>query len=147
MAKLPQMASGGFIRGKEETQTAESFVKKLSIKLSSVYAPVRSLSGGNQQKTVLARWLATNPRILILDEPTHGVDIGAKAEIYHLMRDLAEAGMGIILISSELPEILAMSDRVAVMHEGRLMGILDQKEANESEIMSLATGHMRELAN
>jgi ribose transport system ATP-binding protein len=147
MAKLPQLASVGFIRGKEEAQTADSFVKKLSIKLSSVHAPVRSLSGGNQQKTVLARWLATNPRILILDEPTHGVDIGAKAEIYRLMRDLAEAGIGIILISSELPEIMAMSDQVAVMHEGRLMGILDQKEATESEIMSLATGHARELAN
>ncbi len=146
MAKLPQMASGGFIRGNEETQTAESFVKKLSIKLSSVHAPVRSLSGGNQQKTVLARWLATNPRILILDEPTHGVDIGAKAEIYKLMRDLAESGIGIILISSELPEIMAMSDRVAVMHEGHLMGILDQNEASESEIMSLATGHAREMA-
>ena len=147
MAKLPQLASGGFIRGKEENQTVDSFVKKLNIKLSNVYAPVRSLSGGNQQKTVLARWLATNPRILILDEPTHGVDIGAKSEIYNLMRDLAEAGMGIILISSELPEIMAMSDRVAVMHEGCLMGILDQKDATESEIMSLATGHVRELAN
>jgi ABC-type sugar transport system ATPase subunit len=147
MAKLPQLASGGFIRGKEEIQTVDSFVKKLSIKLSSTHAPVRSLSGGNQQKTVLARWLATNPRILILDEPTHGVDIGAKSEIYNLMRDLAEAGMGIILISSELPEIMAMSDRVAVMHEGCLMGILDQKDATESEIMSLATGHVRELAN
>lgn len=147
MAKLPQLALSGFIRGNEENQTADSFVKKLSIKLSSVHAPVRSLSGGNQQKTVLARWLATNPRILILDEPTHGVDIGAKSEIYNLMRDLAESGMGIILISSELPEIMAMSDRVAVMHEGRLMGILDQKDATESEIMSLATGHVRELVS
>jgi len=147
MAKLPQIASAGFIRGQEENEIAESFVKKLSIKLSNVYAPVRSLSGGNQQKTVLARWLATNPRILILDEPTHGVDIGAKSEIYRLMRDLALAGMGIILISSELPEIMAMSDKVAVMHEGKLMGILDQTEASESEIMSLATGHVRQLAN
>jgi ribose transport system ATP-binding protein len=139
MAKLPQLASGGFIRGREETQTAESFVKKLSIKLSSVHAPVRSLSGGNQQKAVLARWLATNPRILILDEPTHGVDIGAKSEIYKLIRDLAETGMGIILISSELPEIMAMSDRIAVMHEGRLAGILDHAEATENKIMELAT--------
>ena len=105
------------------------------------------MSGGNQQKTVLARWLATNPRILILDEPTHGVDIGAKSEIYQLMRDLAAMGMGIILISSELPEIMAMSDRVVVMHEGRLMGIVDQKDANESKIMSLATGHVPEPAN
>lgn len=139
IAKLPQLASGGFIRGREETQTADSFVKKLSIKLSSIYAPVRSLSGGNQQKTVLARWLATNPRILILDEPTHGVDIGAKSEIYKLIRDLAETGMGIILISSELPEIMAMSDRIAVMHEGRLAGILDHAEATENKIMELAT--------
>lgn len=139
IAKLPQLASGGFIRGREETQTIDSFVKKLSIKLSNIYAPVRSLSGGNQQKTVLARWLATNPRILILDEPTHGVDIGAKSEIYKLIRDLAETGMGIILISSELPEIMAMSDRIAVMHEGRLAGILDHAEATENKIMELAT--------
>lgn len=139
IAKLPQLASGGFIRGREETQTTDSFVKKLSIKLSNIYAPVRSLSGGNQQKTVLARWLATNPRILILDEPTHGVDIGAKSEIYKLIRDLAETGMGIILISSELPEIMAMSDRIAVMHEGRLAGILDHAEATENKIMELAT--------
>ncbi len=147
MAQLPHLASGGFIRGKEENNIADNFVKKLSIKLSNVYSPVRSLSGGNQQKTVLARWLATNPRILILDEPTHGVDIGAKSEIYRLMRDLASSGIGIILISSELPEIMAMSDRVAVMHEGSLMGILDQTSASESAIMAMATGHQHEFVN
>ena len=101
---------------------ADEFVHKLSIKLSSIDAPVKSLSGGNQQKTVLARWLATKPKVLILDEPTHGVDVGAKADIYQLMRDLAAAGIGIILISSELPEILNMSDRIVVMHEGRITG-------------------------
>ena len=86
------------------------------------------MSGGNQQKTILARWLATNPKLLILDEPTHGVDVGAKADIYQLIRNLAEGGISIILISSELPEILAMSDRVVVMHEGRVTGILDRAE-------------------
>jgi ABC-type sugar transport system ATPase subunit len=139
MAQLPQMARGGFIQGRTEKETAESFVDKLSIKLADLYAPVRSLSGGNQQKTVVARWLATNPRLLILDEPTHGIDVGAKSEIYQLIRQLAEAGIGIILISSELPEIMAMSDRIVVMHEGRVMGILEQAEATENKIMALAT--------
>lgn len=141
MAMLPRLATSGFVRGSQERQTAETYVRSMSIKLSNLAAPVRSLSGGNQQKTVLARWLATNPKVLILDEPTHGVDVGAKAEIYELVRTLAREGIGIILISSELPEIMTMSDRVAVMHEGRLTGILDPEEATESRIMAYATGN------
>ncbi|HVN53284.1 MAG TPA: sugar ABC transporter ATP-binding protein [Anaerolineaceae bacterium] len=140
MARLPRMATNGFVRVGEERQTAESFVQSLNIRLSHLDAPVRSLSGGNQQKTVLARWLSTNPKVLIMDEPTHGVDVGAKAEIYGLMRNLAREGIAIILISSELPEIMTMSDRIAVMHEGCLTGILSNEEATESRIMSLATG-------
>ena len=101
---------------------------------------VSSLSGGNQQKTVLARWLAISPDLLILDEPTHGVDVGAKADIYQLMQDLAAEGLGIILISSELPEILSMSDRIVVMHQGRVAGVLDGGTATENGIMELATG-------
>jgi ribose transport system ATP-binding protein len=139
MAQLPWMGRAGFIKGKVERETAESFVSRLNIRLSEVFAPVSSLSGGNQQKTVLARWLASNPRILILDEPTHGIDIGAKSEIFQLMRNLAEQGIGILLISSELPEIMAMSDRIAVMRGGRLAGILDHAEATENKIMTLAT--------
>jgi ribose transport system ATP-binding protein len=142
MAQLPQMARGGFVKGKEERETANRFVKQLNIKLSEVHAPVNSLSGGNQQKVVLARWLASNPRILILDEPTHGIDVGAKSEIYQLMRTLADAGIGIILISSELHEVLAMSDRVVVMGEGRLAGVLEHAEATENRIMALATSHV-----
>jgi ribose transport system ATP-binding protein len=142
MAQLPQMARGGFVKGKEERETANRFVKQLNIKLSEVHAPVNSLSGGNQQKVVLARWLASNPRILILDEPTHGIDVGAKSEIYQLMRTLADEGIGIILISSELHEVLAMSDRVVVMGEGRLAGVLDHAEATENRIMALATSHI-----
>lgn len=142
MAQLPKMAQAGFVKGEEERQVVDAFVKRLNIKLSEVHAPVSSLSGGNQQKTVLARWLASNPRILILDEPTHGIDVGAKSEIYQLIRNLAEAGIGILLISSELPEVMAMSDRIAVMHGGRLAGILEHTEATENKIMALATSQV-----
>ena len=101
---------------------------------------MRNLSGGNQQKTVLARWLATEPKVLILDEPTHGIDVGAKSEIYELIRQLARAGIAIVLISSELPEVMAMADRVVVMHEGRVTAILGRDRISEHRIMSYATG-------
>jgi ABC-type sugar transport system ATPase subunit len=142
MARLPRMGRGGFIHGKEELQTSEKFVRQLNIKLSELHARVNSLSGGNQQKTVLARWLGCDPRILILDEPTHGIDVGAKSEIFQLMRNLADSGIGILLISSELPEVIAMSDRIAVMSAGRLAGILHHTEATENKIMSLATSQV-----
>jgi len=144
LASLPARSPGGIVRHAGQRQLAEEFVRKLSIKLSSIEAPVKSLSGGNQQKTVLARWLATRPKVLILDEPTHGVDVGAKADIYQLMRDLAAEGIGIILISSELPEILHMSDRIVVMHEGRITGVLDGQSATEDQVMAYATGTMRQ---
>lgn len=144
MASLPARSPGGIVRHAGQRKVAEEFVRKLSIKLSTIDAPVKSLSGGNQQKTVLARWLATEPRVLILDEPTHGVDVGAKADIYQLMRDLAADGIGIILISSELPEILNMSDRIVVMHEGRITGILDGQGATEDQVMAYATGMRRQ---
>jgi ABC-type sugar transport system ATPase subunit len=99
------------------------------------------LSGGNQQKVVLAKWLMSNPKVLILDEPTRGIDVGAKSEIYALMSQLARNGIGIIMISSELPEILAMSDRVLVMCEGRVTGIIDRQEATQEAIMAYATRH------
>ncbi len=142
MAQLPKMAQNGFIKGREELRTVERLVKQLNIKLSEVHAPVNSLSGGNQQKTVLARWLASNPRVLILDEPTHGIDVGAKSEIYQLIRNLAEEGMGILLISSELPEVMALSDRLVVMREGQVAGILDHAEITENRIMALATSQV-----
>jgi len=100
----------------------------------------RSLSGGNQQKVVLAKWLALKPRVLILDEPTRGVDVGGKAEIYHIINQLAEQGVAILMISSELPEVLAMSDRILVMHEGRATALLDAHGATQEAVMTAATG-------
>lgn len=140
MAQLPYMTRAGNINERRENTLVNDFVRKLDIRLPSVFSPVSSLSGGNQQKTVLARWLATNPKLLILDEPTHGVDVGAKAEIYELVRRLAREGVGIVLISSELPEVLALAHRIVVMHEGRITGILNHAEATEERLMAYATG-------
>lgn len=140
VAKLPELSRGGVIKGAEVKQNSDNYIDQLSIKLNSVNDPVSSLSGGNQQKTTLARWLAIDPKLLIMDEPTHGVDVGAKADIYELMRDLAEQGISIMLISSELPEIMTMSDRVVVMHEGEVTAILEQAECDEETIMIYATG-------
>jgi ABC-type sugar transport system ATPase subunit len=140
IAQLPYMTGIGNINERHERALVEDFVRKLDIRLSSIFLPVSSLSGGNQQKTVLARWLATNPKLLILDEPTHGVDVGAKAEIYDLMRTLARAGVSIVLISSELPEVLALAHRIVIMHEGRVTGILNHAEASEEVLMAYATG-------
>ena len=138
MAELPFMQKFG-VNERAEQRMVDSYVDKLDIRLNSINEPVSSLSGGNQQKTVLGRWLATGPKLLILDEPTHGVDVGAKAEIYELVRNLAREGQGIILISSELPEVLALAHRIVVMHEGRVTGILDQAAATEESLMAYAT--------
>jgi ABC-type sugar transport system ATPase subunit len=115
-------------------------VERLRVRAPSLDAAVRVLSGGNQQKTVLARWLAARPKLLILDEPTHGIDVGAKAEIAALVRSLAREGVAILLISSELPEVLALSDRVLVMRSGRIVASLDRAEADERVVMLHATG-------
>ncbi len=139
MAELPYM-NRGFINERGERRLVEEYVDRLDIRLASIDLPVSSLSGGNQQKTVLGRWLATNPKLLILDEPTHGVDVGAKSEIYELMRKLAREGVGIILISSELPEVLALASRIVVMHEGRVTGIINRVDATEETLMAYATG-------
>jgi len=111
----------------------------LRVKAPGLYERVENLSGGNQQKVLIGRWLLTNPRILILDEPTRGIDVGAKAEIHRLISRLACQGVAVIMISSELPEVLGMSDRVMVMHEGRVTGILDRSEADQVRIMQLAS--------
>lgn len=131
-----------FMRINEDAELAEAlrFSKSLSIKTSSVHAPVESLSGGNQQKVVISKWLMSEPRILILDDPTRGIDVGAKFEIYKLMNRLAEQGFAILMISSELEEVLGMSDRVLVMCGGRSNGILDIAEATQEKIMARATG-------
>jgi len=140
MAKLPNMNTLGIIDNRKEQNLVAQFVQQLDIRLASIFESVGSLSGGNQQKTVLARWLATNPKLLILDEPTHGVDVGAKAEIYELVRGLARKGVSIILVSSELPEVLALAHRVVVMCNGRITGILRRADATEELLMAYATG-------
>lgn len=140
LASLDQFSTAFSINKHKEVQKSEAIAKELSVKTPSLHALVDSLSGGNQQKVVIAKWLLTRPDILILDEPTRGIDVGAKYEIYKLMHQLTQQGIGIIMISSELPEILGMSDRILVMHEGRQSGILNRSDANQEKIMSLATG-------
>lgn len=140
MAVLRQLTRLGLIQGARAESIARDFVTRLDIRTPSIQQRVRNLSGGNQQKVVIAKWLTLKPRVLILDEPTRGIDVGAKAEIYHLMNDLAAQGVGILMISSELPEVLGVSDRVLVMHEGRLTGEFDPRTATQDDIMSAATG-------
>ncbi|SMF60112.1 monosaccharide ABC transporter ATP-binding protein, CUT2 family (TC 3.A.1.2.-) [Pseudomonas sp. LAMO17WK12:I1] len=140
MAVLPHYSGNGFIQQKALRALCEDMCKKLRVKTPSLEQCIDTLSGGNQQKALLARWLMTNPRLLILDEPTRGIDVGAKAEIYRLIAFLASEGMAVIMISSELPEVLGMSDRVMVMHEGELMGTLDRADATQEKVMQLASG-------
>jgi ABC-type sugar transport system ATPase subunit len=125
--------------------TAQTYVDKLDIRTPHLRQKVMFLSGGNQQKVVLAKWLALQPKVLIMDEPTRGIDVGAKAEVHALMSQLAQAGMGIIMISSELPEILGMSDRVLVMHEGRCTALMDRAEATQEVIMAYASGEINNI--
>ena len=128
-----------FIQAKQVEKITEEYVNKLSIKTPSIHQILRNLSGGNQQKVVIAKWLIRNCEILIFDEPTRGIDVGAKSEIYAMMNELAASGKSIIMISSELPEVLRMSDRIMVMCEGRVTGELDISKANQEEIMKYAT--------
>jgi rhamnose transport system ATP-binding protein len=141
LAGLGSVSHCGMIDGNREREQARHYAQSLRIKSGSPSAAVGQLSGGNQQKVALARWLATHPRVLILDEPTQGVDIGSKSEIHELIVALAGSGMAILLISSELPEILGMCDRIGVFHAGTLAGTLPCAEATQSRIMSLALGH------
>ena len=131
----------GVLREKLRRKDVDSFVSSLRIKTPSIKTWIQHLSGGNQQKVLFARWLLTEPDILILDEPTRGIDVGAKYEIYCIIASLAEQGKGIIMISSEMPELLGMSDRVMVMCEGRLSGIVDGKNASDKDIMRLASAY------
>jgi ribose transport system ATP-binding protein len=137
---LDRYAQAGLISFKREREGAKKICHKLNVKAPSVEERVINLSGGNQQKVVLAKWLALEPRLFIFDEPTRGVDVGAKAEIYALMRMLAESGVAILMISSDMEEVLHISDRVAVMHEGTLTGVLERKDCTEENIMRLAVG-------
>ena len=143
LAVLGRISVAHVVRRGEERRIADRFVKRLAVRTPSLEHLVANLSGGNQQKVVLARWLARRPQVLILDEPTRGVDVGAKAEIYHVINELAGEGIAIVVISSELPEILALADRVLVMQAGRITGELARSEATEERILALA---MREDA-
>jgi ABC-type sugar transport system ATPase subunit len=141
MADMKNVSRRGMLDYVKENTLAEAFVSKLSIKTSSVQSSCSLLSGGNQQKVALARWMAIHPRIMILDEPTQGVDVGSKAEIHQMITAMAESGVAIILISSELPEIVGMCDRVAVFHDKTIAAILTRSEATQENIMTLAFGH------
>jgi ABC-type sugar transport system ATPase subunit len=136
----------GLLRPREEEALVERFRKKLGIRMAGPEQAVGNLSGGNQQKVVLARWLALQPRILIVDEPTRGIDVAAKAEVHALLYELADAGIAILAISSELPEILTISDRIVAMREGRITGELARAEASEERLMQLMALGRREAA-
>lgn len=140
LANFDELSSRGFIKEKMEKDVAESSSKMFNIRTESIETITGNLSGGNQQKAFIAKWILTNPKLLILDEPTRGVDVGSKAEIYDIMNDLTKQGISIIMVSSDLPEIIGMSDRIAVMHEGKLQGIIDREKASQENIMTLATG-------
>ncbi len=140
LSTLDRLSRGGVIRRRKERDVIVTFFEKLCIKAASPQAPAQSLSGGNQQKLVLAKWLARESRVLILDEPTRGVDIGAKAEIHRLIDELAAAGCAVLMVSSDLPEVLNLSTRVIVMRNGRLAGRLDRSEATAAGVLKLMTG-------
>jgi rhamnose transport system ATP-binding protein len=147
LARLGLVSRAGLIDRSVERRLAADYMHQLQIKAPAATTSVESLSGGNQQKVALARWLATSPQVLILDEPTQGVDIGAKAEIHALMQRLAEEGLGIILISSDLPELLAMSDRIAVLCGGRISGILERGEATQERVLAIAVANGSAVAH
>lgn len=140
IAALGRVSANGFICSEEEEKLARSYIQSLGVKTPSADTDVANLSGGNQQKVALARWLITEPKVLVLDEPTQGVDVGAKAEIYHLMEQLTRNGTAILMISSDMNEILGMSDRIAVMSKGEIAGILPREEATPHKVLELTLG-------
>jgi rhamnose transport system ATP-binding protein len=129
---------GTWLNETQENTLAAELARRLGVKAASIFVAAGTLSGGNQQKVALARWLATKPRLLILDEPTQGIDVGAKAEIHRLMGELVKEGMAIILISSEMPELLGLADRIAVFRRGRVAGVLPAREATRESLLHLA---------
>jgi ribose transport system ATP-binding protein len=139
---LPDLETGGFIQQRKERRLIREAIRELRMAVASPEQPARNLSGGTQQKVVVAKWLQTRAKVLLLAEPTRGIDVGAKVEMYRLMVDLAKGGVGIVMISSELPEILGMSDRVLVMHEGRITGEFQAAEATQEGILASATGRV-----
>jgi ABC-type sugar transport system ATPase subunit len=140
MVVLDQVRRGLQILRRKEEELAEYYVNNFAIRIASLNQLAMNLSGGTQQKVVLSKWLATKPRVLIFDEPTRGIDVGAKVEIYRVINQLAKQGVAILVISSELPEVLGISDRILVMGGGQIRGELTRQEASEEKIMELATG-------
>jgi ribose transport system ATP-binding protein len=140
LPNLDRLSRLGLVMFGAENELAERLCARLRVRTPHLHQPVGYLSGGNQQKVVLAKWLARTPRLLLLDEPTRGVDVGAKSEIYALMDELARDGVGVLMISSDLEELLGMSDRVLVLHQGRLAGELPRERLSEQAVMTLATG-------
>jgi ABC-type sugar transport system ATPase subunit len=140
LPSLKRISRFGFIRRSVERDVVNRKVQELKIKVNEIDRPVKHLSGGNQQKVVLAKWLVAETELFFLDEPTRGIDVGARREIYNLISDLAHAGKGVIVISSELPELLGLCNRIIVMHQGQVTGVLDHTEASEEKIMALAAG-------
>jgi rhamnose transport system ATP-binding protein len=139
LPSLAKFARLGFVEGSREAAAAREWVQRLQVKCADAQQAVGSLSGGNQQKVVLARWLLTAPRVLILDEPTKGIDVGSKAVVHRLMSELVQQGLGVIMVSSELPEVLGMADRILVMRRGRARGLFDRADANAENILRAAT--------
>ena len=139
LAVLPDLSRAGFLKRTSERAAFDAVARQLALRHGSLDAPVSQLSGGNQQKVLLARWLLVNPDILFLDDPTRGIDVGAKQDIYRIIEDLAAAGKAILLVSSELPELLRLSDRILVLHEGRVAARYDARDATQERIMSAAT--------
>jgi ribose transport system ATP-binding protein len=142
LPSLERLSSHGLVSDARERVRVGDMCRQLQVRAPSIEAFASTLSGGNQQKVVLAKWLALDPKVLIVDEPTRGIDVGAQAEIYRLLRDLAARGVAIVMISSDMQEILRLSDRVAVMHEGRVTGILDREDCTEPRIMALAVDRL-----
>jgi ribose transport system ATP-binding protein len=140
LPNLGMLSRYGFVDRRREWELAEASREQLAIKAYDLSRAVAELSGGNQQKVVLAKWLAINPKVVILDEPTRGIDVGAKAEVYHLMQELAKRGVGILMISSDMEEVIGVSDRVAVMRKGQIVGTLNADELTEETILRLAVG-------
>ena len=140
MAALPRYSPGGFLQRKRIEEDCQAQRKALATKTPSLDQLIKNLSGGNQQKVLISRWLLTLPDVLMIDEPTRGIDVGAKSEIHRLMSKLAQEGKAIIMVSSEMPEVLGMSDRIVVMHDGAVSGVVERADATQERIMQLATG-------
>ena len=139
LASLPEMSPAGVMRGAAEADASHAMIERFGIKAARDRMPVSGLSGGNQQKVVLGKWFLRDPRVLLLDEPTRGVDVGAKREIYRIICDFAAAGGTVVMVSSEIDEVLGMSDRIMVMRGGRSVGTLERAEANAASLVNLST--------